>query len=279
MSTNTDKFNIWEDTSVGEKVYLTPYLAEGKASPAIIVCPGGSYFWLGKKTEGHMVARWLQSCGISAFLLEYRVGGIGGFITHHRLFARGNRFPDMLQDLQRSLQLVKENADSYNIDPANVGVIGFSAGGHLACLSAIYFDRGYLEQLGITPRGSLRPDFVASIYPVVSMSAPCTHTRSRRGIMGDNRVNDNQLRCVLSLEQNLRKDMPPMFLLNCADDPTVNYHNSELLDEALCALHIPHKYIQYRTGGHGFGADPGRTSPEAIGWKDEFISWLNHILK
>ncbi|MDE6135766.1 MAG: alpha/beta hydrolase, partial [Muribaculaceae bacterium] len=110
-------FNIWEGTECRANVKLTPYLAEGAGNIACIVCPGGSYFWLDKKTEGIGVAQWLQANGISAFVLEYRVGGIAGFITHYRIIARGNRYPNMLQDVQRSIMLVRQNADTYGIDP------------------------------------------------------------------------------------------------------------------------------------------------------------------
>lgn len=279
MSAQEQKFNIWTDTSVSEKVSLTPYIAEGEGNPAVIVCPGGSYFWLDRKTEGRGVAQWLQSQGISAFVLEYRVGGIDGFIYHYRLLTRGHRFPDPLEDVQRSIQLIRENYRQYGIDPHKVGVMGFSAGGHLAGLAGKLSDKDYLAQLGIESKVSLRPDFVAMIYPVVSMSAPCTHKRSRRGLLGDNRQKDSELRNLLSLENNLPADMPPVFLMNCVDDPTVKYHNSELLDSALTAKQLPHKYIQYQTGGHGFGANPKKTSREAIQWKNEFINWLKSILQ
>jgi acetyl esterase/lipase len=83
----------------------------------------------------------------------------------------------------------------------------------------------------------------------------------------------------LSLERHVRKDMPPTFLMNCKDDPIVKYHNSELLDSAMTAKGVPHKYIQYKTGGHGFGATAAKTTEEAIKWKDEFINWLNDLLK
>ena len=137
--------NIWEGTECKEKVRLTPYPAPGSGNIACIVCPGGSYFWLDRKTEGEGVARWLQSQGISAFVLEYRVGGVFGFITHNRLLTRGHRYPDMLQDVQRSIQLLREHPEDYGIDPDRLGVMGFSAGGHLAAMSGLFFDNGVLS--------------------------------------------------------------------------------------------------------------------------------------
>ena len=271
--------NIWEGTNCKANVKLTPYLAQGNNNIACIVCPGGSYFWLDKKTEGIGVAEWLQSNGISTFVLEYRVGGIAGFITHYRLIAHGNRYPDMLQDIQRSIQLVRDNADKYGIDPEKLGVMGFSEGGHLTAMSGLFFYSNVLSQLGIHPDVSLKPNFIAPIYPVVSFVDKSTHKRSRRGILGEGKSISKEMKDSLSLERHVRVDMPPTYLMNCMDDPIVDYHNSELLDSAMTAMNVPHKYVQFKTGGHGFGATPEKTTKEAIAWKEDFINWLRNILK
>lgn len=271
--------NIWDGTDCRDNVKLTPFPAEGNGNIACIVCPGGSYFWLDRETEGYGVARWLQANGISAFVLEYRVGGIPAFITHYRLIARGNRYPDMLHDVQRSIQLVRENAADFGVDPAKVGVMGFSAGGHLAGLSGMFFDNNALCQLGIRPQVSLRPDFIAPIYPVVSFVDDCVHKRSRRGILGEGKSISDQMKDSLSLELHVRPDMPPTYLMNCIDDPIVKYRNSELLDSALTAAGVPHRYVQFNTGGHGFGTNPHKTSSEAITWKEDFLSWLKTLFK
>lgn len=272
-----ESMNIWAGTELDKNVKLTPYLAAGDNNIAVIVCPGGSYFWLDRKTEGIGVAEWLQANGISAFVLEYRVGGVPAFITHYRLISRGNRFPDMLQDVHRSLQLVRENAAQYGIDPDKVGVMGFSAGGHLAGMSGEFFDTDVLSQIGIKPAASLRPDFIVPIYPVVSFVDHSTHKRSRRGILGEGHSISKVMKDSLSLEKHVRADMPPVFLMNCVDDPIVKYRNSELMDSALTAKGVPHKYIQYQTGGHGFGATPDKTTNEAIGWREEFLNWVKSL--
>ncbi len=276
---NPGTINIWEGTECRSDVRLTPYLAKGKNNIACIVCPGGSYFWHDMKTEGAGVAEWLRENGISAFVLEYRVGGIAGFITHYRLIARGNRYPDMLQDIQRSIQLVRENAAEYGIDPDKLGVMGFSAGGHLAAMSGLFFDNNSLGQLDINPGVSLRPDFIAPIYPVVSLVDRSTHKRSRRGLLGEGKSISKEMKDSLSLEKHVRVDMPPTYLMNCVDDPIVDYHNSMLLDSAMTAMQVPHRYVRFKTGGHGFGADPKKTTVEAITWKKDFINWLRNILK
>jgi acetyl esterase/lipase len=275
------RISIWDGVKgySGSEVTLTAFLppADKKPTAAVIVCPGGSYFWLSKKTEGTDVARWLQSEGIAAFVLNYRVAGIGSFITHYRLFVRGTRFPDMMEDVSRSIQIVRENANKYGFPMNRIGVMGFSAGGHLALMSAEFADVNYLSARGIRPAVSLRPDFIAAIYPVVTMAdSRYVHRRSRRALLGEWGKHNRAMRDSLSMEKHLHKGCPPVFMMNCKDDPTVKYQNSLLLDSALTANSIPHQYIQYKTGGHGFGADPEKNSKESIGWKEKFIKWLKN---
>lgn len=270
--------HIWHGTPVNkEDVTLTAHMPETPNGTAVIVCPGGSYHWLDQDTEGHDVARRLNEHGITAFVLKYRVAGIAAFVTHYRVAGGGNRFPHMLQDLQRSIELVRANASCYNINPGKIGVMGFSAGGHMALMAAVFGHDNYLAQLGINSTVSLAPDFIAPIYPVVSMVDPCTHGRSRRGIMGENKVGDQQLREMLSMELQASKIKCPVFLVNCVDDPIVDYHNSVLMDQALTACNVPHIYLQFKSGGHGFGATPSKTSPEAATWFTSFLEWIKTI--
>ena len=266
--------HIWDGTPVrAHGVTLTPYEPEGAADvPAVIVCPGGSYFWLDVKHEGEMVAKWLQSNGFAAFLLKYRTGGWFDFTFRSRVLFRGHQHPDMIEDLQRSIELVRE--EGFPI----VGVMGFSAGGHLVMSAGELFDTDFLAPHGIECSVSLRPDFVAPFYPVVTMEQDCVHERSRRGLLGERRMRDPRLRDSLSLEKHVKADTPPVFLLNCIDDPIVDYRNSNLLDSALTANKVPHKFVQYKIGGHGFGADPERFSDETVRWQEEFLEWVNNLL-
>lgn len=279
MNSKERSINIWAGTECKAKVKLTPYLAQGKDNIGVIVCPGGSYFWHDLKTEGIGVAEWLRSQGISAFVLEYRVGGIAGFITHNRLLRRGNRYPDMLQDVQRSIQLVREHAKEFGIDPDKIGVMGFSAGGHLAAMSGIYFDSDVLSLVGVKPEVSVKPNFIVPVYPVVSMVDRSTHKRSRRGALGEGKAISAEMKDSLSLERHVRHDMPPTFLMNCVDDPVVNYRNSVLLDSAMTVNNVNHEYIQFKTGGHGFGADDKKAGKEASVWKNKFLKWLKTIFQ
>lgn len=258
------QINIWDGTN-NKRVNLTPYIVPGKHNVAIIVCPGGSYFWHDMQTEGVEVAHWLNDMGISAFVLRYRTAYVPAFITRFRYLFRGNRYPDPQHDLIRSIEYIRENAEKLGVDTHKLGVMGFSAGGHLVMSVA---ESVHVPEI-------LRPNFVASIYPVVTMSASCTHKRSRRALLGDNKKNNKILQDSLSIEKHVTHACPPVFIVNCKDDPVVNYHNSELLDSALTAYNIPHKYIQYKTGGHGFGASDSKGSSESKQWKNEFIKWLN----
>ena len=275
-----EPIHIWDGTPVhARNVTLTPYVQDDVYNmPAVIVCPGGSYFWLDVEHEGRMVAEWLRDQGIPAFLLQYRTGGWFDFTFRSRVLFGGNQHPDMIEDLQRAIQLVRENAREFGVNPRHVGAMGFSAGGHLVMSSAELFDTDFLAPHGIETAVSLRPDFVAPIYPVVTMEQECVHVRSRRGLLGERRMRDTLMRDSLSLEKHVKADTPPVFLLNCVDDPIVDYRNSNLLDSALTANKVPHLFVQYKIGGHGFGADPEKFSEETKQWQATFLQWFYDLI-
>ena len=259
---------IWAGTKChNSSATLTAFMPEGEPKAAIVVCPGGSYHWHDMDAEGIKVAQWLASEGYAAYVLKYRVAGKFEFASKYRTFFRGHRHPDMLCDIQRAIQLVRERYSG------PVGAMGFSAGGHLVMSAGEYFGTNFLARYNIEPSVSLRPDFVAPIYPVVTLSAPPVHKRSR---LGEWTVLKQEMRDSLSLEKHVKADTPPVFLLNCVDDPVVDYRNSELLDSALTARGIPHLYMQYKTGGHGFGANPDRQNEYTSHWQKEFMDWIKH---
>ena len=260
-----DKVNIWQGIDCKKRVEMVPYLASGQNNVAVIVCPGGSYFWHDMDAEGAKVGEWLRQNGISAFVLRYRTAGFMAFFTHYRYLFRGNRYPDALDDLHQAMTYVKHHAKEYGVHVDSIGAMGFSAGGHLV-MSA-----------GELLEPQERPAFIAPIYPVVTMTQKCVHKRSRRALLGDSRKNNKKLRDSLSLECHVPDDCPPVFLVNCKDDPIVKYHNSELLDSALTAHHVTHRYIQYKTGGHGFGATDDKGTAECRQWKKEFLDWLRGL--
>lgn len=264
-----------ESDSRADEVLFTPYMTDdGRDAPTVIVCPGGSYCWLDVKGEGIEVCEWLQKNGINAWLLQYRTAGFGAYFWRYRYVARGNRHPDMICDVQRAIRYLRENSDSLGIDPERLGVMGFSAGGHLAMSSACFWNTDYTDLPEGPASVSLRPDFVAPIYPVVTMKGEYAHKRSRRGLLGEWGKTSRKLRDSLSLEENVPENCPPVFLINCKDDPVVDWHNSVMLDEALTAAGVDHKYIQYETGQHGFGVSDIYGTAESRQWKNEFLDWI-----
>jgi acetyl esterase/lipase len=260
---------LWNEASATRKQKrseLTAYLPNRDSATGIsvVICPGGSYRYLAMTHEGHEVAQYLQSQGIAAFVLRYRTAWYG---NHH---------PAMLQDLQRAIMLAKDICQAHNLSSDKMGVMGFSAGGHLVGAAATYFDTNFLSELGITPQTSLRPAFVAMLYPVVSTANDTiTHKKSLRNLLGkDHSV---AMEDYMSLERHVRPDMPPVFLLHCTGDKTVDYRNSTCYDAALTEQNIPHKFLLYDEaghGGHGFGIRPnGKTT----GWQHIFVEWVKAI--
>ncbi len=230
---------------------------------AVIVCPGGSYHHLGLKSEGNTTAAWFAENGVTAFVLKYRTAES---IYHH---------PAMLQDIQRAIQLVRENADEWDIDPNKVGVIGFSAGGHLVTMAGEFWQiHDELSKLGIECNVSLRPDFVIPVYPVVSMQDDIAHRWSRNSLLGKGKKNQTQERKnEFSLELNVPADMPPTYVVVCDDDPVVIPENSLRLYEALQSANIPSRLARYEWGGHGFGMKDNAFMKE-FHWNEELREWL-----
>lgn len=247
---------------------LTAYPAEESANTgtAVIVCPGGSYSWLDVKTEGEGVAKWLQANGINAFVLKYSVANISAYVFGYRVMGWGNTYPKMLHDVERALEQVYEAADTMHIDTARIGVMGFSAGGHLTMLS---FTHNGTEH---------KPHFLCPMYPVVTFSdLRYVHRRSRRGALGVWGQWNRTMQDSLSIERHIPDNCPPVFLVNCIDDPVVKYRNSELLDSALTAHQVAHTYLQYQTGGHGFGASETKGTEESRQWKKAFLQWISSL--
>ena len=230
---------------------------------AVIVCPGGSYHHLGLKGEGNTTATWFAENGVTAFVLKYRTAES---FYHH---------PAMLQDIQRAIQLVRENADEWDIDPDKVGLIGFSAGGHLVTMAGEFFEsHNEIEKLGIQTNVSLRPDFVIPVYPVVTMQDDIAHKWSRNSLLGKGKKNQTQARKdEFSMELNVPDNMPPTYLVVCKDDPIVIYENSFRLYDALQAKNIPSRLTVYEWGKHGFGMKDNAFMKE-FHWNEELREWL-----
>lgn len=262
----SQKIKIWKDVKIkGAAIsYLQPYFADeaNNTGAAVIVAPGGSYHHLGMGHEGHKVAQWFQKNGINAFVLRYRVSGDG--FNH----------PAMLEDMQRSIQIVRENAGKWKINTKKVGAIGFSAGGHLVVMAGAFGDNvNELTKLGIKTNVSLKPDFVIPIYPVVSMQDDIYHAWSRKSLTGSKEPSQ-AIKDKFSMEKQITSKMCPVFLLCNKDDRTVKYQNSVRLDEALSKAGVPHIFILNEKGDHGFGMGNGKFVKETH-WNDKWLlPWL-----
>jgi acetyl esterase/lipase len=258
---------LWADVpgmkQMPSKLYIYPAPKENNTGIAVIVCPGGSYsHTMGIATEGFEVAEWLNSQGISAFVLKYRVGSQ---LYHH---------PAMIQDAQYAIHYVRLHAAEYDINPNKVGTMGFSAGGHLVTMTGAFHKDNYIKDLGVVDDIPLKPAFVVPVYPVVSMQDSIVHQRSRRNLLTQHYNKGQQNR--FSMELSIPNDMPPVFLVTAIDDPVVMYQNSVVLDKALTKAGVPHRFMLYNTGGHGYGLSE-TIAPEAGKWKYEFIKWVKQI--
>jgi acetyl esterase/lipase len=241
---------------------LTVYLAakETNTSAAVVVCPGGGYMNLAMDHEGIQVARWLNGFGVNAFVLKYRVGKWDG---------SGYRHPVPLLDAQRALRTVRSRAKEWGIDPGKIGIMGFSAGGHLASTVGTHFDGGSLEAADLVERVSCRPNFMILIYPVISLRTEYAHRGSRNALLGP----DPDLKLVESLsnETQVTTLTPPTFMIYSDDDPVLP-ENSVLFYLALRKAKVPAELHIFGHGGHGYGLAP--KDPTLSGWPKLCEAWL-----
>ena len=229
----------------------------GKANGvAVVVCPGGGYGALAVDHEGKQVAEWLNSLGVTAFMLKYRLAPR----YHH---------PAPLQDAQRAIRTVRARAKEWNIDPKRIGIWGFSAGGHLASTVATHFDNGHPAEDPIE-EASCRPDFAILAYPVITMEKPYTHMGSRQNLLGQNP--DPALVENLSNDKQVTSETPPTFLFHTDADSGVLPENSVLFYLALRKAKVPAELHIYEKGPHGVGLAPA--DPVLSTWKDRLAAWM-----
>lgn len=217
---------------------------------AVIVCPGGSYHHLGIFHEGHDVAKYLASQGFSAYVLRYST-------SLHRY-----HYPTMMEDIVWAMEQAIERAPVWAYSAREIGVMGFSAGGHLVGWMGTYY-----------PYPDVRPSFVAMIYPVISMQDSLAHEYSRKNLLG--KKPDEQLLENMSLERHVDATMPPVFLLACDDDPVIKVQNSVIYEQSLTAAGVPHTFEHYPIGGHGFGYDSKKEI--SLKWMEAFLEWNSSL--
>jgi acetyl esterase/lipase len=233
---------------------LTPFLADSATASgaAMVILPGGGYGGLAAH-EGKGYADWLVTNGVSCFVLKYRLG------------SQGYRHPRMLEDAARAVRLVRARADDWKLDPKRVGIMGSSAGGHLASTLLTHFDSGKADAADSIERQSSRPDLGILCYPVISMG-PNTHAGSKNNLLGKDPA--PALVKLLSNELQVTKDTPPCFLWHTWEDKAVKVENSLEFATALRAAGVPFDLHVYQKGAHGMGL--GKNHP----WPQDCVFWL-----
>ena len=265
----TKEFPLWPKGAPGAKgeeahdiPTLTP-LFPGKQNAtgaAMIICPGGGYGGLMMGYEGEQFARWLNAHGIAGFVLRYRLG------------SKGYRHPVMKNDAQRAIRYVRSRAKEWELDPDKIGILGASAGGHLAATATVHFDPGDANSNDPIDRSSSRPDVGILCYPVISMGE-FTHKGSRRNLLGDNP--SSELKEELSCELQVKQDSPPCFIFHTVEDKAVPVENALLFASALREKDIPFDLHIYQDGPHGVALGSRDYNPDKWHpWTRDCIFWL-----
>lgn len=238
-----------------EKAVITPYLLESdKPLAAVVVLPGGGY-GMRADHEGKPIAEWLNSIGLHAFVLDYRVAP--------------HKHPVPLNDAKRGLRLVRSRAAEFGVDPNRVGILGFSAGGHLASTAGTHYDLGDQTSQDLVERESSRPDLMVLCYPVISLGE-YRHDGSRVNLLGEHAP--EELVELLSNENQVTESTPPTFLWHTADDGAVPVENSLMFAAALSRNRVPHELHVYESGRHGLGL--AQEEPETYTWPMLCEKWL-----
>lgn len=257
---------LWPDGAPGalghadtDQPKLTAYLPapEKAVGSAVVICPGGGYGGLSMDKEGKQVALWMNSIGVAAFVLQYRLGPR----YHH---------PVELMDAQRALRYVRSGAKNFGVASDRIGIMGFSAGGHLAATAGTHFSIPSAPVADAVDRASSLPDFLILAYPVISFTTPYTHRGSLKNLLGENPEAD--LVKSLSNELQVTAQTPPTFLFHTDGDKGVPAENSVLFYLALRKAGVPAEMHIYQNGPHGVGLAP--SDPVLSSWPGRLADWL-----
>jgi acetyl esterase/lipase len=246
----------------GDKPTLTIYLPprEKATGASVVICPGGGYGALALDHEGHQIAQWLNSFGVAGFIVKYR----------HRNSGAGYGHPIPVLDAQRAIRTVRSRAQEWGVDPSRIGILGFSAGGHLASSAATHFNESFGAPQDQIDRVSCRPDFAVLIYPVIMFGEPFTHVGSQKNLLGSNP--DPPLVEKMSSEKQVTPQTPPTFLVHTWEDTAVPAENSIYFYLALRRAKVPAEMHLFLKGQHGFGL--GQKVGAASAWPDLCQKWM-----
>ena len=233
---------------------------------AVVICPGGGYWVLAYDLEGTDVAKYLNSIGVAGIVLKYRLPTSGNTIEPHKA---------PLMDAQRAIRLVRSNAKAWSIDSTKIGIMGFSAGGHLASTLGTHFDLGDKNSTDVVEQKSCRPDFMILMYPVITFNAEWSHTGSREALLGKNP--DKALVSYYSNELQVQDNTPTAFIVQADNDTGVPVENSLLIYQALRKKKIPAELHILSEGEHGFGL--AVNNEHVASWTNSLRLWLKGLNK
>ena len=269
--TETGELTIWDTSDIVrvsnvQKPDIAVFLPSKKntSGEAVIICPGGGYARLAYDWEGSDIARWLSSQGIAAFVLKYRLPGTSSNITPYK---------SPLMDAQRAMRLVRYHAENWNLDPGKIGIMGFSAGGHLASTLSTHFDFDDSTSTDPIEKESCRPDFSILMYPVISFSNEITHHGSKENLLGADP--DSDLVKLFSNELQVTAETPPAILIHSEDDRSVPVENSLEYYKALKENQVTAELHIYPYGGHGYSLAIGQGHLST--WPDRVIEWIRYL--
>jgi len=236
--------------------------AKNRTGEAVIICPGGGYWILAYDWEGEDIAKYWNSRGVTAVVLKYRLPTSEAQVAPYK---------SPLMDAQRAMRLVRYHASEWGIDPSKIGIMGFSAGGHLASSLSTHFDAGDPDAVDPVERMSCRPDFSMLIYPVISFTADFQHSGSRKALVGE----DSELMEYFSSELQVNPDTPPAILVHSADDKAVPAENSMAYYRAMLDNGVSGELHIYPYGGHGYSLAIGQG--HLSGWPDRAYEWMKSL--
>jgi acetyl esterase/lipase len=261
------RVRLWEDGAPGTPatkaenepvLFLYRATGEGAMKTAVVVCPGGGYRHLAMDHEGRQIAEWFNALGVTAAVLQYRNN------------SSGHQHPVPMMDGQRAIRAVRARCDEWGLDPQKIGVMGFSAGGHLASTLATHFDGGQGDSADVIERASSRPDFVILCYPVISMTESYMHGGSRENLLG--KKPDAALARSLSNETQVTSDTPPTFIFQTDADTAVPAENCVAFYLALRRAGVPAEMHIYQDGKHGVGL--AREVVATSTWPERLRDWM-----